>query len=142
MPKSMQTPNAIHLWIAQLAHEVNRAYCEALGDTSQVPWHEAPQWQKDSAVDGVLFILDNENATPEESHQNWLKGKLADGWTFGPVKDEAKKEHPCCVTYTALPESQRAKDHIFRAVVINAARGILAITGIPADAPSGEIVGE
>jgi len=41
--------------IAEVCHEVNRAYREALGDTSQVSWLEAPQWQRDSAIAGVKF---------------------------------------------------------------------------------------
>lgn len=122
--------NPIHLWIAQLAHEVNRGYCESLGDTSQKPWHEAPQWQKDSCLNGVIFVLDHENAGAEASHENWLKEKLADGWKYGPEKNVEAKEHPCCVPFANLPMAQQAKDHIFRAVVINAARGIMAIAGV------------
>lgn len=43
------------LRIARVAHEVNRAYCQSLGDKSQARWEEAPQWQRDSAVAGVKF---------------------------------------------------------------------------------------
>ena len=32
--------------IARVAHQVNKAYCEALGDTSQPDWENAPDWQK------------------------------------------------------------------------------------------------
>ncbi len=39
--------------IARVAHEVNRAYCQALGDNSQPAWEDAPQWQRDSAMLGV-----------------------------------------------------------------------------------------
>jgi hypothetical protein len=42
--------------IARVCHEVNRAYCTSLGDESQLPWDSAPQWQKDSAINGVRFI--------------------------------------------------------------------------------------
>lgn len=38
---------------ARAAHEVNRAYCIALGDTSQPSWDEAPEWQRESAKKGV-----------------------------------------------------------------------------------------
>lgn len=41
--------------IARVAHEVNRAYCKALGDDSQEVWELAPQWQRDSAIVGVKF---------------------------------------------------------------------------------------
>jgi hypothetical protein len=118
--------------IAELCHEVNRAYCTALGDTSQPPWASAPEWQTTSAVDGVLFHLAHPDATPEESHATWRQAKEADGWTFGPVKDAQKKEHPCIVPYAQLPVDQRAKDHLFIAVV----RHCAAIVGVTEDAPT------
>ena len=101
--------------IAKLCHQVNKAYCEALGDTSQPEWDEAPEWQRQSAMDGVDFHLNNET-TPAESHENWLKQKEAEGWKYGEVKDPEKKEHPCFVPFESLPEWQRAKDHIFKAI--------------------------
>lgn len=102
--------------IAQVAHEVNRAYCEALGDTSQPAWGDAPDWQRNSAKNGVVFHRST-TATPKESHENWLKQKREEGWVYGPVKDPALKQHPCFLPYEDLPAEQRAKDYIFRAVV-------------------------
>ena len=103
--------------IARVAHEVNKAYCESLGDHSQPSWEDAPQWQRDSALSGVEFHIANPDAGPEQSHINWLLDKSADGWTYGPVKDPEKKEHPCCVPFDQLPVEQQAKDYLFRAVV-------------------------
>jgi hypothetical protein len=39
--------------IAMVAHEVNKAYCQSIGDNSQPTWREAPEWQTDSAINGV-----------------------------------------------------------------------------------------
>jgi hypothetical protein len=103
--------------IAMAAHEINRAYCLALGDDTQPAWAGAPQWQKDSAVAGVNMHLANPDATPEQSHESWLAQKLADGWIYGPVKDADAKQHPCCVPYAELPLEQKAKDYLFRATV-------------------------
>ena len=103
--------------IAAVAHEVNRAYCQAIGDNSQSPWKEAPEWQKSSAINGVNFHLANPNAGPEHSHNTWMAEKEVNGWKWGPVKDEAKKEHPCFVPYDDLSTEQKAKDYLFRAVV-------------------------
>jgi hypothetical protein len=102
--------------IAKLCHEVNRAYCKSIGDDSQPSWEDAPQWQKDSAINGVKFHFEN-NTTPEDSHINWMKDKEADGWVYGPVKEPEKKEHPCMVPYHELPIEQRTKDHLFKAIV-------------------------
>lgn len=103
--------------IAKAAHDINRAYCQAMGDDSQQPWDEAPNWQRESAIAGVQFHLNHPDAGPEASHNNWLKGKAIDGWRFGPVKDADKKEHPCMVPFNELPQYQQAKDYIFRQVV-------------------------
>lgn len=103
--------------IAKVAHEVNRAYCQAIGDNSQPSWQDAPDWQRESAMNGVEFHQDNPTVTPEQSHNNWLEHKREEGWKYGPEKDADRKEHPCFVPYDELPQEQKAKDHIFRAVV-------------------------
>lgn len=102
--------------IAHLCHDVNRAYCAALGDASQPTWADAPDWQKESAIDGVYFHIGSNKTTTMDSHNNWLAKKIADGWKYGPVKDAIKKEHPCCVPYEQLPAEQKAKDYIFKAI--------------------------
>lgn len=104
--------------IARVTHQVNKAYCEAIGDNSQKCWEDAPDWQKQSALNGVTFVLEFPMATPEDNHNEWLKGKAEAGWVYGPVKDEEAKTHPCILPYDELPLSQRAKDYIFKGVVL------------------------
>ena len=104
--------------IARICHEANRGYCAAIGDNSQLPWKDAPQWQRDSAEKGVLFIHENPDAKPSASHESWLAEKEAAGWVYGPTKnpDATPPTHPCCVPYDELPVEQKAKDYIFGAV--------------------------
>lgn len=102
--------------IARVCHEVNKAYCEALGDNSQPTWEDAPEWQRSSARMGVdLHTMGNFG--PEASHISWMKQKVEEGWVYGPVKDPEAKQHPCIVPFADLPREQQAKDYIFRAVV-------------------------
>ena len=103
--------------IAKVCHEVNRAYCEALGDDSQSSWEEAPEWQRTSAMNGVRYHIDNPDSAPSHSHEEWIKEKEADGWKYGEVKNAELKEHPCFVPYDQLPKDQQAKDFIFTAIV-------------------------
>lgn len=103
--------------IARVCHEANRAYCTSIGDKSQPSWENAPDWQRDSAVNGVIFHMKNPNSKPEDSHNNWLQEKEADGWKYGKVKDADKKEHPCFVPYEQLPIEQQKKDSLFIAIV-------------------------
>lgn len=108
--------------MAELAHETNRAYCRILGDTSQVPWAEAPEWQRASAIQGIEKAL--AGATPAELHESWLADKRAHGWSYGPIKDADAKTHPCFVPYDQLPPEQRLKDALFSAVVRAAATNV------------------
>lgn len=107
--------------IARVCHEANREYCLTLGDTSQNVWTMSPEWQRDSAIAGVAFHIEHldrgEDPAPEASHNSWLEQKRADGWTYGPVKDPEKKQHPCFVPYEQLPLEQRRKDYLFAAIV-------------------------
>jgi hypothetical protein len=103
--------------VAEICHETNRAYCKALGDDSQPAWSEAPEWQRTSAISGVIFHRNNPEASPSASHESWLEEKRAAGWTYGPVKDPERKTHPCFVPFTGLPPEQQAKDRLFKGIV-------------------------
>jgi hypothetical protein len=102
--------------IAHVAHEANRALQIANGEDDISPtWGKAPDWQKDSAREGVRQALSGK--MPEELHESWSQQKIDDGWVYGEVKDGEKKTHPCLVPYDQLPESQRLKDYVFAGVV-------------------------
>ena len=101
--------------IAKVCHEANRAYCAVLGDLNQPTWEDAPDWQKSSAMNGVIHAM-NPDAEPSDSHASWLAEKAADGWKYGPAKDPEKKEHPCFMPYADLPPEQKIKDVLFLAV--------------------------
>ena len=103
--------------IAELCHEINRVYCESVGDNSQKPWNKAPNWQRESAINGVKFHLEDGKFNSRLSHENWLREKEKDGWVYGEVKDVEKKTHPCMIPYDELPEFQRFKDKFFVTIV-------------------------
>jgi hypothetical protein len=103
--------------VAETCHEVNKTYCESLGDKSQKPWAKAPKWQKDSAINGVMFHMDNPEASASASHDSWMKEKVDGGWKLGDKKDEKAKTHPCIVPFEDLPKEQQYKDFLFKTVV-------------------------
>lgn len=120
-----------HEHIAQVAHEVNRAFCNVIGDTiAQLPWAETSDQLKNSVIAGVKFKSENPGATPEDQHNAWLSYKEAEGWKLGPEKDEQKKEHPNMKPYSELSSEQRAKDDLFHTVT-STLLGIAA--GMPAE---------
>lgn len=103
--------------VARICHETNRVYCESIGDGSQKPWAFAEDWQRESAIKGVVFAVSNPEAPASAQHDAWLADKERAGWKYGPVKDAEKKEHPCFVPYDKLPVEQRIKDYLFKGVV-------------------------
>ena len=46
----------------------------------------------------------------ENTHDVWAQQRIADGWSFGPVRDDAKKQTPCLVPYGELPEEEKEYD--------------------------------
>lgn len=112
---AMQTP-----WyypIAKACHEANKSWCESNGDYSQKGWDSAEQWQRDSAIKGVLFRIENPTAAESAQHDAWSKDKTDAGWVYGEAKDAEKKTHPCLVPFNELPEFQQKKDKLFCAIV-------------------------
>jgi hypothetical protein len=104
--------------VASVCHEANAAYCRTLGDNSQPTWNNAEDWQAESAIAGVSALIADPSKTSEQMHELWCEHKRAEGWVYGPVKDADTRQHPCLVPYGALPESQRAKDRLFRSVAL------------------------
>ncbi len=102
---------------AKVCHEINAAFCRAFGDLSQQSWEEAPEWQRKSAINGVIFHVDNPDANESSSHESWFDEKKNDGWVYGEEKDPIKKTHPCMVDFNDLPAEQKAKDFLFKQTV-------------------------
>jgi len=115
--------------IAEVCHEILRAYSECIGETLLPAWIDAPKWQRESAIVGVRMLQRYHETTPEEAHESWMKQKLATGWTYGETKSELHKTHPSLVPYYALSTAERAKDFIFLAV----AKELLKLAPIETD---------
>jgi hypothetical protein len=110
-------PASVAEIIAPICHQANKAWCEANGDYSQKDWNEAEQWQRESAIKGVQFRIDNPDAGHDAQHNAWMAEKVADGWVYGGKKDAEAKTHPCIVPFEELPLFQQKKDALFCAIV-------------------------
>jgi ryanodine receptor 2 len=60
------------------------------------------------ALSGEIVALTERLA--ENTHDIWAAQRLAQGWTYGPLRDDAQKRHPCLVPYAALSESEKQYD--------------------------------
>jgi RyR domain-containing protein len=58
------------------------------------------------------------------THDTWARQRLADGWRYGPARDDARKETPCLVPYDRLPESEKVYD---RSTALQALKLVVAL---------------
>ena len=46
----------------------------------------------------------------ENVHEVWAQARVKEGWSFGEKRDDEKKQTPCLVPYSDLPESEKDYD--------------------------------
>lgn len=63
-----------------------------------------------SSVELPQKLLELTEQIAENVHENWSAGRVAEGWTYGPVRDDAKKTTPCLVPYDQLSEEEKEYD--------------------------------
>src|SRR5437762_1727846 len=44
------------------------------------------------------------------THENWAKLRISDGWRYGPFRNDERKEHASLVPYEQLSESEKNYD--------------------------------
>jgi class 3 adenylate cyclase/tetratricopeptide (TPR) repeat protein len=67
----------------------------------------------------------------ENVHDTWSQRRLAEGWRYGPSRNDASKEHPNLVPYDQLPEHEREYD---RKTALETIRMLLSL-GYQIEAP-------
>lgn len=64
-------------------------------------------------TEDVVLPKDLEELTEkiaENVHNVWAKGRIDEGWTYGPERNDAQKKHPCLVPYNQLSDNEKAYD--------------------------------
>ena len=67
-----------------------------------------PTDTSDVRIPGELLELSERIA--ENTHDVWAAGRIAEGWKYGPVRDDKLKTTPCLVPYDQLPEIEKDYD--------------------------------
>ena len=49
-------------------------------------------------------------AISKNVHEVWAQNRMNEGWTYGPVRDDQKRQTPCLIPYEQLPEEEKAYD--------------------------------
>ena len=77
-----------------------------------------------SAVTLTPDLLQLTERLAANAHDVWAQRRMAEGWTYGPQRDDAAKKHPDLVPYDDLPESEKEYD---RDSAMNTLKAIIAL---------------
>jgi RyR domain len=83
-----------------------------------------PKPRDTSSVRLPSDIVDLTELLARNTHENWARQRQAEGWRYGPRRDDTRKEHPSLVPYEELPESEKEYD---RTTAMETLKTILAL---------------
>ena len=63
-------------------------------------------------------------ALAKNTHEVWAQERMAEGWRFGPERNDQRKEHPSLIPYEQLPEKEKVYD---RNTAMETVRAVLAL---------------
>lgn len=84
------------IYTLKFIEEISLSYIPEPIDTSEIQLN-----------DGLLELVE---LLAENSHNVWAFQRKKKGWTYGPHRDDKKKNNPCLVPYHELPESEKEYD--------------------------------
>lgn len=92
-------------YTSALLKEIRCDFLEDVGAAKYIP-------QPISTSDVILPAAMNQlvEQLARNVHDNWALGRIKEGWTYGPQRDDANKKHPCLVDYDELPENEKEYD--------------------------------
>lgn len=62
---------------------------------------------------GIAFdreVAELDELLAKNAHENWARLRMAEGWRYGPERNDTTKEHPNLVSYDQLSESEKRYD--------------------------------
>ena len=65
-----------------------------------------------SAIELPADLLELTEQIALNVHENWSAGRIAEGWIYGPCRDDEKKTTPCLVPYSELSETEKEYDRV------------------------------
>lgn len=83
-------------------------YLVVVNITDRFVYEPYPISLDDVSLDDELTEL--QEAIAENAHEIWAKARTDQGWTYGPERNDQKKETPDMVPYCNLPESEKLYD--------------------------------
>ena len=86
-------------------------------DTPYGPYTPQVPSPEDMARAGEI-LRDAVEAIAQVNHDVWAAQRIAEGWRYGPSRDDGSKLHPDLVAYEHLPEAEKAYDRGTAQVVV------------------------
>ena len=90
------------------AWEQSNNYLVVINTTDKFVYEPYPISLDDVELSDNLTEL--REAIAENAHEIWAKARTDQGWTYGPERNDQKKETPDMVPYCNLPESEKLYD--------------------------------
>ena len=81
---------------------------EKMNETKREAYTPSPVDTSHVVLSEELMGLTEELA--RNVHEVWSAGRIAEGWRWGPERDDVLKENPCLVPYDELPEREKVYD--------------------------------
>lgn len=72
--------------------------------------HYTPQPIDTKEVMLPVELTELVEAMAKNVHEVWAETRIAQGWTYGPERNDQLKHHPCLIPYEELPEEEREYD--------------------------------
>ena len=90
------------------AWEQSNNYLVVINTTDKFVYEPSPITLDDIELSEDLTEL--QEAIAENAHEIWAKNRCDQGWTYGPERNDKKKETPDMIPYCNLPESEKLYD--------------------------------
>lgn len=74
------------------------------------PSNYKPKPVDTSAIELDPDLQSNIEALARNNHEVWALARKAEGWKYGPTRNDARKEHPGMVPYEDLSEAEKDID--------------------------------
>jgi hypothetical protein len=120
--------------LGRLMHALRREIALMFGGNVPPAWEDSActEAMKASSERGALAMLVNPDMTAEEEHNRWWDERKKQGWTYGPVRDNARKIHPMMKQFTELPLGEQLKD-LARIAMANELRKLIDLSDLVKD---------
>ena len=57
-------------------------------------------------------ILELGEMLAKNTHENFVRMRVASGWSYGPTRDDIRKTNPTLIPYEELPEAEKEYDRV------------------------------